>query len=72
MVMLLAAEPIAPGSGRARRTWIRADIRTRRPKAQDQGAAAGQMAVATWQKSTARRLVSVFAVPQVTNQMLCG
>ena len=30
------------------------------------------MAVATWQKSTARRLVSIFAVQDITNQMLCG
>jgi hypothetical protein len=45
---------------------------TLRRKAQDQGAAAGQMAVATWQKSTARRLVSILAVLQVTNPMLCG
>jgi hypothetical protein len=30
------------------------------------------MAVATWQKSTARRLVSILAVLQVTNQMLFG
>jgi hypothetical protein len=30
------------------------------------------MAVATWQKSTARRLVSILAVVQVTNPMLCG
>src|SRR5580700_4474822 len=30
------------------------------------------MAVATWQKSTARRLVSILAVQEITNQMLCG
>ena len=30
------------------------------------------MAVATWQKSTARRLVSIFAVRDITNQMVCG
>jgi hypothetical protein len=30
------------------------------------------MAVATWQKSTARRLVSIFAVQEITNPMLCG
>jgi hypothetical protein len=29
------------------------------------------MAVATWQKSTARRLVSIFAVQDITSQMLC-
>ncbi|MGO8895331.1 MAG: hypothetical protein ACLQB1_37365, partial [Streptosporangiaceae bacterium] len=34
--------------------------------------ACGQMAVATWQKSTARRLVSVFAVQEITHLMLCG
>jgi hypothetical protein len=28
--------------------------------------------VATWQKSTARRLVSILAVQEITNQMLCG
>src|SRR5690242_14607858 len=35
-------------------------------------AAGGQIAVATWQKSTARRLVSVLAVPAITNSMLCA
>jgi hypothetical protein len=30
------------------------------------------MAVATWQKSTARRFVSIFAVQDITNQMLFG
>ena len=32
----------------------------------------GQIAVATWQKSTARRLVSICAVGEVTDPMLCG
>ena len=30
------------------------------------------MAVATWQKSTARRFVSRIAVREVTIEMLCG
>jgi len=43
----------------------------RKPGHQD-SAARGQIAVATWQKSTARRLVSICAVGEVTNPMLCG
>ena len=30
------------------------------------------MAVATWQKSTARRFVSVFAVREITNRWYAG
>src|SRR5256885_4238242 len=41
------------------------------PWGQD-SAAGGQIAVATWQKSTARRLVSVLAVVAITNSMLCA
>jgi hypothetical protein len=46
---------------------------TRRREAPDQDSAArGQIAVATRQKSTARRLVSILAVREFTNPMLCG